>query len=151
MKKMNRRELCVAFSAFAAVGQSAAMANSQATVIPDAVLSDQMTFAFDQMPASKADFGVTREVLKGILPTGEYVGLHETTLMPGFMPHPVHKHRHSEFMLMREGTIEFNNNGTLQRVGPGDVIFAASGVKHGWRNIGNIPAKYFVLTVGRDA
>ncbi len=151
MKNVNRRELCVALSAFAALGQLAAMAESQTTAPQDTVLSRQMTFAFDRMPASKADFGVTREVLKGILPTGEYVGLHETTLMPGFMPHPAHKHRHSELMLMREGTIEFDNNGTPERVGPGDVIFAASGVMHGWRNIGDIPAKYFVLTVGRDA
>ncbi|HEY1768480.1 MAG TPA: cupin domain-containing protein [Terracidiphilus sp.] len=147
---MNRRELCVALSALATMTQSAAVAQSDARAKKEPVLSRQMTFAFDQMPASSSAFGVTREVIKGVLPTGEYVGLHETTLLPGFMPHPDHKHRHSEFMLMREGTIEFNNDGTRQRVGPGDVIFAASGVMHGWRNIGTVPAKYFVLTVGRD-
>jgi quercetin dioxygenase-like cupin family protein len=150
MKNMNRGKLCVVLSAFAAMGQSVALAESQATAPQDKVLSRQMTFAFDQMPASKSDFGVTRGVLTGVLPTGEYVGLHETILLPGFMPHPAHKHRHSEFMLMRGGTIEFDNNGTPERVGPGDVVFAASEVMHGWRNIGNTPAKYFVLTIGRD-
>jgi hypothetical protein len=91
MKLLNRRELCVALSALAAMVQPAAVAQSDSAAKKETVLSRQMTFAFDQMPASTSNFGVTREVLKGVLPTGEYVGLHETTLMPGFMPHPDHK------------------------------------------------------------
>ena len=163
MNPINRRELCAALSSFAALavaageGQSPAQAQDNMAIPPPPgpaggrVLSTQRTFRFDELPVVKNANGETRAVTRGTLPTGEAVELHETTLLPGHMPHPPHQHRHSEFMLVREGTLEFDNDGKPERVGPGGVMFAASNVMHGLKNVGETTANYFVIAIGRDS
>jgi quercetin dioxygenase-like cupin family protein len=153
MKNLNRRDLCVALSAFAAMGTVAAEAQAPMTpAMPgEKVLSAPQAFPFDSLPVKKTENGASRAVIQGVLPTGEAVEMHETTLLPGHMPHPAHKHRHSEFMMIREGTIEFDNDGKKERVGPGGVIFATSGIMHGIKNVGDTPANYFVIAIGRES
>lgn len=154
---MNRRDVFVALSALAAA-TAALPAEGQTGSTPtgaaapaEPVLSEQRAYLFDQLPVKQSANGESRSVLHGVLPTGEAVELHETTLLPGHMPHPPHKHRHSEFMLIREGTVEFDNDGTFERVGPGGVVFAASNVMHGLKNVGETNANYFVIAIGRDS
>lgn len=151
MMKMNRRDLCVALSSIAAFAASRPAEGQTATAAPaETVLSAQRAYLFNQLPVKKGPNGETRPVLNGVLPTGEAIEMHETTLLPGHMPHPPHKHRHSELMMIREGTVEFDNAGTPERVGPGDVIFAASNVMHGLKNVGDTNANYFVIAIGSE-
>ncbi len=155
MINMNRRDVCVALSSLAALtaaSSAKAQANPAATAAPteEPVLSAQRSFRFEELQVKDGPNGQTRPVLHGVLPTGESVELHETTLLPGHMPHPAHKHRHSELMLIREGMLEFDNNGTKERVGPGGVIFAASNVMHGLKNVGETKANYFVVAIGHE-
>jgi quercetin dioxygenase-like cupin family protein len=153
MTNLNRRDLCVAISSFAAMA-AALPANAQspaaASTPAENILSKQHTYRFDELPVKKGPNGESRPVLQGVLPTGEAVEMHETTLLPGHMPHPAHKHRHSELMLIREGTLEFDNDGTPERVGPGGVVFAASNVMHGLKNVGETNANYFVVAIGHE-
>jgi quercetin dioxygenase-like cupin family protein len=151
MKNMNRRDLCVALSAFAAMGSVTA----QAQLLPPPgtkVLSESEAFPYDKLPVSHSkNGGESRHVTQGVLATGEYVEMHETTLPPGQMPHPPHKHRHSEFMMIRAGTVEFDNDGRKETVGSGGVIFAASDMMHGLKNTGTVAAQYFVIAIGRES
>jgi quercetin dioxygenase-like cupin family protein len=151
---IDRRDVLIAFAALAATAAHGQTDNMAVPAPPgssgDTVLSTPHAFRFAELPDVKTANGETRAVIRGVLPTGEAVELHETTLLAGHMPHPAHKHRHSEFMMVREGQMEFDNNGTPERVGPGGVIFAASNIMHGLKNVGETTANYFVLAIGRE-
>jgi quercetin dioxygenase-like cupin family protein len=161
MKKLNRRDLCVALSALAALGavpgsgtaeaQATLAANAQPTPAarPDGKLSKSVVFPYADLPVKhSANGGSGRAVLSGTLPTGEFIEVHETILPAGQMPHPPHRHSHSELLLIREGQLEFLNDGVPQSAGPGDVVFTASNVPHGLKNTGTTPANYFVVAIG---
>lgn len=126
-----------------------ALSHAQANDPEQTVLSHSFGYAFDQLPVkSSANGGAMRPVMRGKLPTGEVVEMHETTLMPGQMPHPAHKHVHGEFMLIREGTVDFVANGETHQLGPGGVAYAASEELHSLKNVGIVPANYFVIAIG---
>ena len=151
MKNINRRELCVALSAIAAIGVSAE-AHSGQTATGQPTLAHSEIFPYDQLPVkSSANGGASRAVIHGTLPTGEYVESHETTLPAGQMPHPPHRHSHSEFVMIREGKLEVTTEGKTSLIGPGAVIFTASDVMHGLKNVGDTPANYFVVAVGKQS
>jgi quercetin dioxygenase-like cupin family protein len=148
MMNMNRRDLCIALSSLAALAAAKPAAGQAGSDEP--VLSVPRSYRFDELPVKPGPNGESRAVLHGVLPTGESVEMHETTLLPGHMPHPPHKHKHSEFMLIREGQLEFDSDGKKERVGPGGVVFAASNIMHGLKNVGETNAQYFVVAVGQQ-
>lgn len=145
---MDRREMGIALSAFAALGF--ARAEGQTGPSSDGPqLAHSEIFAFDKLPVSTGRNGmVSRAVVRGNLSTGEYIEVHETTLPPGQMPHPPHRHTHSELLLIRDGNLEVTSDGQHGFVEPGGIIFTASGVLHSLKNVGSIPANYFVVAVG---
>jgi quercetin dioxygenase-like cupin family protein len=151
MNPMNRREACFAVTALAALGGTAFPADGENTNRPEKanVLTRSETFSYDSLPVTDLPNGGTmRRVVSGVLVTGEYIEVHESMLPPGKMPHPPHKHRNSEILLIREGKLEFLNDGKREPVGPGAVVFTASNVLHGLQNVGDTPATYFVVAIG---
>jgi quercetin dioxygenase-like cupin family protein len=144
MQTLNRREMMVAMAAVAALG-GAAQAESETA------LTRSKVYRFDELPVVPRDHGQKdQSVLDGVLATGEALEVHETTLPPGQMPHLPHRHRHSELMLVRDGLLEFNNDGRLERAGPGGVFFVGSNVLHGVKCVGDVAANYYVIAIGRD-
>jgi mannose-6-phosphate isomerase-like protein (cupin superfamily) len=141
-----RRQLC---SIFPAALIPAFVPFSEA-LDEKAVLPSSM-FPFEKLVASKSHDAEIRSILKGKLATGESVEVHETTLSPGGMPHPPHRHVHSEMWLIREGTVELTVEGKSARIGPGSLGFVRSNEEHGIRNVGDAPATYFVVAIGPGA
>ena len=130
-----------------ALAQSASAASSKAS----ASLAQAKVFAFDRMPVkTMANGGESRNIVRGVLATGESVALHESMLPVGSAPNPAHRIEHSEFIVVREGTLEFVHDGKTEKVGPGGVIYVAFGTLHRVKNVGNVPAKYVVIAVGGD-
>jgi mannose-6-phosphate isomerase-like protein (cupin superfamily) len=157
MENLTRRDLLTALSALAAAGtvfSGASLAQSNKTTEKTAksepVLSRSQAFSYDALPVTKSpNGGEMRRVISGVLPTGEFIEVHETMLPAGQMPHPPHRHRNSELLFIRDGRLEFINDGKPEAVGPGDVVFTASNVMHGLKNVGTTPANYFVIAIGR--
>jgi mannose-6-phosphate isomerase-like protein (cupin superfamily) len=109
-------------------------------------------YEFTELPVKKdAKTGnESRQVFDGYTHTGYPIDLHITTLQPGLMPHPPHHHAHEEAMFIKEGTLEFTIAGKTERVGPGSVVYVNSNEEHGLKNVGDLPATYFVLALGRE-
>lgn len=108
------------------------------------------TYRFEDLPVRANGPNRSRAILNGTTHTGYPVELHMTELAPGQTPHPPHHHVHEEMVMVHEGTLEVTISGRSVQAGPGSAIFVASNEEHGWRNVGNSRARYFVLALGGD-
>jgi mannose-6-phosphate isomerase-like protein (cupin superfamily) len=165
MKNMSRRDLCVSLPALAAIGASASQsaAAQQKSGPPQhapskasSSLAASRAFDFDQMPVrTMANGGESRDIVAGTLATGELVRLHQSMQVAEAEANPLHVIEHSEFILVREGVMEFQHEGASglvsERVGPGGVFYVAYGTRHTVKNVGGVPASYFVVAIGGDA
>jgi mannose-6-phosphate isomerase-like protein (cupin superfamily) len=146
---MTRRDLAFLLPAVGLMNNT--LAEAQTETSQPLLTIDSRAFSFEKLPVTYSSGGAaTRPVLHGKLATGEFIELHETTLMPGQMPHPAHKHVHTELMLIREGTVDFILDSKTEKIGPGGVAYAASGQMHGLKNTGTVPANYFVIAISTD-
>jgi mannose-6-phosphate isomerase-like protein (cupin superfamily) len=109
-------------------------------------------YEFSELPVKKdAKTGnESRQVFDGYTHTAYPIDLHITTLQPGLMPHPPHHHAHEEAMFIKEGMLEFTIAGKTCHVGPGSVVYVNTNEEHGLKNVGELPATYFVLAIGRE-
>lgn len=114
-------------------------------------LSQSKVFARESAPAhSFANGGGARDLLLGVLKTGEGVKVHESMQPEGAEPNPAHAIDHSEFIIVGEGTLAFSHDGVTETAGPGDVIYVAQGTLHQVKNVGKGPVKYAVISIGGD-
>lgn len=114
-------------------------------------LSQARVFPYAQMTVTKLSNGGEMErVVQGTLKTGEAVSVHESMQPVGIEPNPAHRIMHSEFIVVREGTVQFEHDGKAERVDAGGVIYVAFGTMHRLRNVGEVPARYVVIAIGGD-
>ena len=108
------------------------------------------TYAFDDLPVKQNGENKSRAILNGTIHDGCPLEMHITELAPGLAPHAPHHHGHDEVVIIRQGTMAVTVNGTTSNLGPGSVIFFASGDEHGMKNVGTDRAMYTVLALGKD-
>jgi mannose-6-phosphate isomerase-like protein (cupin superfamily) len=162
MSNFTRRDVCVslpALSLFSLLSREAAAqspaasapaASAAITNVPQTNFSQCKAFPFDQLPVRYSESGAaTRNIASGTVPTGEFVELHETTLGPGMMPHAAHQHPHEEFILVREGMLDFIFGNESHIVGAGGVAYMAPNQMHGMKNVGATQASYFVFALSK--
>lgn len=101
---------------------------------------------WDELVVKATANGQRRDVFNAPTATLLELECHVTTLLPGKAAHAPHRHPWEEIIIIKEGTIEVQLNGQVQRVGPGSVLFYAPNDPHGLRNVGDTVASYHVLT-----
>ena len=55
-------------------------------------------------------------------------------------------HREDEIFLVIEGRISYCVNGEWTEVAPGGVVYLPRGTEHGFRNVGEIPSRHWIIT-----
>jgi quercetin dioxygenase-like cupin family protein len=139
---ISRRDACIVLPAM--LLSLHAKAQEQKSTLPSKI------YNFDELPPHQSGSLTYRSILNGKLFEGCQIGIHESELAPHSIPHPPHRHRHEEMVLVIEGTLEFTINGIATRAGAGSALFAGSNEQHGIRNPESTPAKYFVLALGPE-
>jgi uncharacterized cupin superfamily protein len=102
-------------------------------------------FDWEKMDPQSTKVGAKRAVMDSPVATLDRLECHITTVNPGEEPHPPHQHPEEELVLIKEGTMDIMQNGERKRAGPGSVIFNSSNELHGFKNVGDTPATYFVV------
>jgi len=102
------------------------------------------TLSWEELQARPAN-GNSRSIVRSPTATLDELESHVTVLPAGEASHAPHRHPQEEVIIVREGTVEFFQNGVTTRVGPGGFAFMASMDEHNAKNVGDTPATYFVI------
>ena len=102
------------------------------------------TLSWEDLQARPAN-GKSRSIVRSPTATLDELESHVTVLPAGEASHAPHRHPQEEVIIVREGTVEFFQNGVTTRVGPGGFAFMASMDEHNAKNVGDTPATYFVI------
>jgi len=77
---------------------------------------------------------------------GAYGLVEHPSMFPGFAtPYHMH-HREDESFYVIEGEVAFILNGAWKRVGPGAFIYGPREIPHGFKIVGNTPARMLILS-----
>jgi len=149
---MTRRDVVVGAAAAMAAGVAKAQANMPATNLASGELAGgAKVFAMGAIAGVKQANGAERKmVFDGRLATGEAISAHLSAAPPGTPAGAAHVIKHSELIVVMEGTMEFVHDGKTDIAKAGDVMYVAYGTNHQVRNAGDGVARYLVFQMGGD-
>jgi mannose-6-phosphate isomerase-like protein (cupin superfamily) len=140
---MSRRDFAAALPAMLAGSHRAAAQQGQTQAhLPSGV------YVFADLPVRRTANLEYRPIIQGQTIDACNFSVHESSLAPNSEPHPPHRHKGEEMFLLLDGTLEVTINGSASRVTRGSVAFIGSSDEHGIRNVGEKPAKYYVIELG---
>src|SRR5438034_11064188 len=124
MQMLTKRDLLVAVLAVCATLGVTALAQSRKPLMGSSV------FDWNAIEAKPTKVGTRRDFFQAPTATLDELECHVTSLNPGEVPHPPHKHPDEELVIIKEGTIQAEQNGQMKTVGPGSILFQASNQMH---------------------
>ncbi len=104
-------------------------------------------YAWDQIEASATPTATGKRRLVFDTPTDtlDKVHCHISTLNPGERSSAPILHLQEEIIIIKEGTIEATYDGKAVNAPAGSVIFFAANAVTSLRNVGTVPATYYVI------
>jgi quercetin dioxygenase-like cupin family protein len=136
---MTRRDVFVALIAVVLTLAGVSAVSARGPVMGSRV------FDWNSLTPTPNKTGAVRRVVQEPTATLDELEIHVTTLNPGQISHPPHKHPNEELVILDSGKLEATSNGKTRVLGPGSIIFNASNQLHGVRNVGDVPATYHVI------
>lgn len=104
-----------------------------------------LVYDWNKAVVESTPVGCRRPFFDSSSKTLDRLAVHSTTLNPDQAAHEPHQHPEEELMIVKEGTLEAMINGKTTMMGPGSMIFIAPQDLHGWKNVGQTQATYYVL------
>jgi XRE family transcriptional regulator, regulator of sulfur utilization len=139
---LTRRDALVGLVALPGALSAAAAEDAQK---PGKPILGPAVFHWEEMKPVANAVGSHAQLCQQPTATVDQLEMHVSTLNPGEMSHPPHRHVNEELIVLREGVCETLSNGEWVRVEAGSVVFNASNSLHGFRNVGVWPAVYHVI------
>jgi mannose-6-phosphate isomerase-like protein (cupin superfamily) len=136
--------LClVSLSASAAETAAAGAAVSDSTAPNPKMTSTVYHWNALQLQPTKT--GARTTVFDSPTPTLDKFHCHISTLNPGENTGAPHRHPQEELVVLKSGALEVNIDGHIDEVETGSMIFFAANELENMRNVGSVPATYFVF------
>jgi len=118
---------------------------------PRQKMLDSKNFHDKAIPYTGNDTKKMRRFFYGETHGGFGVEVHDTILAPGAQATPPHQYIYEEFIILVDGTLEAFSDGKTEVVEPGSVMWFGANKMHNVRNIGTVPARYYVVELHGNA
>ena len=104
-----------------------------------------MVHTWADLDQKEKDGRISRPILEGSTTHLEYYEIHATTIPGHTEPHAPHSHLDEELVIIKEGTLEVTVGNEKKVLGPKSIAVIQSNETHGFRNVGDSPATYYVF------
>ena len=106
---------------------------------------ESKVYHWEELKLTKEDSRERRQIVEGSGGVLAYMEWHATTIDPGKSPHAAHKHDDEEYIIIKEGQLKVTINDSSKVLGPGSFALFIPGDMHGFVNVGNTKATYYVF------